>query len=59
MFKSNLRLVIPVGATLAVLLGWRVLFGELPCLGIHPILSMPLGGIRINWQVPKLLVNDV
>jgi hypothetical protein len=28
------------------------------CVRIHPI-SMPVGDMRINWQVPKLLVSDV
>jgi hypothetical protein len=27
-------------------------------MGIHPILSMPVGDMRINQQVPKLLVIE-
>jgi hypothetical protein len=42
--------------------GWDFLLVfslERQCLRIHPIISMPVGDMRINWQVPKLLVSDV
>jgi hypothetical protein len=41
--------------------GWDFLlefFCEFSFMRIHPIISMPVGDMRINWQAPKL-VSDV